>query len=133
MKRTRPTTTLNVLVACRNGKVLLIREPNGLFSGLWHFPYSAAGTPRKLAQSHGANRLRYLGTFEHEMTARHLVLRMYEATVSARRVSASALTLNATKTNGALAPEARWARPQDIPGLGVGAATRKIATMLSLR
>jgi A/G-specific adenine glycosylase len=130
VRRTRPTTTLCILVARRNGNVLLAREPNGLFSGLWHFPYSIARTPTKLAQQLGANRLHRLGTVEHEMTARRLLLRVYEAEVLAGRVSTSALTLKVAKKPGALAPEVSWVRPQDISRLGVGAATRRIAAAL---
>ncbi len=104
-KRTRPATTLNVLVTRQNGRVLLVREPSGVFSGLWHFPYTTG---------RGAKALRPLYIFEHEMTARRLVLRVYEA-----------------GRNGTAAfPEGRWVRPQDIPRLGVGAATRKIAAAL---
>ncbi len=105
IKRARPTTTLNVFVARQNGRVLLVREPNGMFSGLWHFPYTTG---------RGTKALRPLYTFEHEMTARRLVLRVHEAS-----------------TNGeATLPAGRWVRPQDIPRLGVGAATRKIAAAL---
>ncbi|MGH9779484.1 MAG: A/G-specific adenine glycosylase [Candidatus Acidiferrales bacterium] len=108
-KRARPTTTLSALVARRGDRVLLIREPRGPFSGLWHFPYSA-GSAKKLAEQVGAKGLQSVGTIEHEMTARHLVLRVYEAGV-----------------NGAAAlPGGRWVRPEQIHALGVGAATRKI-------
>jgi A/G-specific adenine glycosylase len=120
-KRGRPTTSLSVLVARQNGRVLLVREPRGVFSGLWHFPYTTGRS---------AKALRPLYTFEHEMTARRLVLRVFDAAAFARRVRASALTLTGCTRDGALAPEARWVRPQDIPRLGVGAATRKIAAAL---
>lgn len=104
-QRARPTTTLNVLVPRRKGRVLLVREPSGVFSGLWHFPYTAGRS---------AAAVRQLFTFEHEMTARRLLLRVYEA-----------------KVNGTAAfPEGRWVRPQDVSRLGVGAATRKIAAAL---
>jgi len=154
-KRTRPTTTRSVLVARRNGRLLLVREPaaaGSIFSGLWHFPYSTASTLKKLAQQFGANGLRPVGTIDHEMTARHLVLRVYEGVSSARRVRALALTLNGKRREGAFRSEAkaerrprarrggsrgtpevsvaRWVRPQDIARLGVGAATRKIAAAL---
>ncbi len=110
-KRARPTTTLSALVARRGGRVLLLREPRGIFSGLWHFPYSTAASPKSLANKFAARGLRRLDTLEHEMTARHLVLHVYEASV-----------------NGAAAlPGGRWVRPEQIPALGVGAATRKIA------
>jgi len=112
-QRPRPTTTLSVLVARRNGRVLLVREPaaaGGLFSGLWHFPYST-GSAKKLAEQVGAKGLQPVGIIEHEMTARYLVLHVYEASV-----------------NGAAAlPGGRWVRPEQIPALGVGAAIRKIA------
>ncbi len=109
-RRARPTTMLNVLVPRRNGRVLLVREPSGVFSGLWHFPYTA-GRPAKQS---GVKVLRRLYTFEHEMTARRLVLHVYEASA-----------------NGAAAlPEGRWVRPQNVSRLGVGAATRKIAAAL---
>ena len=113
-KRARPTTTLNVLIAQRNDRVLLVREPRGLFSGLWHFPYSTAASPKLLANKLGAGEFRRARTLEHEMTARHLVLHVYKARV-----------------NGTAAlPGGRWVRPQQIPALGVGAATRKIAALL---
>ena len=112
-KRARPTTTLNVLVAWKNGRLLLVREPNGVFSGLWHFPYTG-GDAKGLVQQFGAKTLRRLYTFEHEMTARRLVLKVYEA-----------------RGNGAtVLPSGRWIRPQDVARLGVGAATRKIAAAL---
>ncbi len=119
IKRARPTTTLSVLVARRNGRVLLVREPaasGGFFSGLWHFPYSAASETKALARKVGARGLRRIGTVEHEMTARRLVLRVFQAPAS-------------HNGNGGLA-SARWVRPQDIARLGVGAATRKIAAAL---
>jgi A/G-specific adenine glycosylase len=157
-KRPRPTTRLSVLlVARRDGKVLLLREPaaaGGLFSGLWHFPYSTDNAG-KLAQQVAAKALQRVTTLEHEMTARHLFLRVYEGTVFSRRVRALALTLNGSKKGGAFrseakaerrprarrggsrgAPEvsaARWVRPRDLPRLGVGAATRKIAAALERR
>ncbi len=113
-RRLQPTTTLSVVVARRNGRVLLVREPHGLFSGLWHFPYSTRANPKTLARQLAASKLRYVDTLEHEMTARHLVLRVYQAAA-----------------NGAAAPPgSRWVRCQDIPRLGVGAATRKIAAAL---
>lgn len=115
-KRTRPTTTLSVLVARRNGRVLLVREPaaaGGLFSGLWHFPYSTGSIATQLARKLGATKLRQVETIEHEMTARHLVMRVYEA---------------AAARNGAAGfASARWVRPEAISRFGVGAATRKIA------
>ncbi|HEX9763881.1 MAG TPA: NUDIX domain-containing protein, partial [Candidatus Acidoferrales bacterium] len=112
-QRPRPTTTLSALVARRGGRVLLIREPCGIFSGLWHFPYSTGGA-KKLAEQVGAKELEPVGTIEHEMTARHLVLRVYVAGVN------GAATL----------PGGRWVRPEQIPALGVGAATRKIAAVV---
>ena len=114
-KRARPTTTLNVLVARQNGRLLLVREPNGVFSGLWHFPYSELRSPAGLARQLGARRPRYVETIEHEMTARNLVLKVYEAR---------------TERNGAGTLPARWVRPREIERLGVGAATRKIAKAL---
>lgn len=116
-KRARPTTTLNVLVARKDGHVLLVREPDGVFSGLWHFPYTTGSSPKALAKQLSVRAHRPMGTFTHEMTARHLVLRVYEASA-----------------NGAAAlPGGRWVRPQDVPHLGVGAATRKIAEGLEGR
>ena len=117
-KRARPTTTLSVLVPRQNGRLLLVREPDGVFSGLWHFPYSASREPARLARQLGATRPRYVETIKHEMTARHLVLRVYEAGGKA-------------DGNGLL--PGRWVRPQDIARLGVGAATRKIAAALENR
>jgi A/G-specific adenine glycosylase len=119
-KRPRPTTTVSILVAGRNGRLLLVREPaaaGGLFSGLWHFPYSTPPNLTALARKLRATELRQVDTIEHGMTARHLVLRVFKAT-----------------TNGTAAPPgSRWVRPQDIPRLGVGAATRKIAAALEAR
>lgn len=123
-RRARARLTLNVLVLRRNGRLLLAREPfgtspqdkpQGLFSGLWHFPYTRGRTPRPLARALAANGLRHVGTLEHQTTMRDLILRVYES--KANKDVAAHKNL-------------RWARPTQIEGLGVGAATRKIAAML---
>ncbi len=117
-RRVRPTTKLSVLVPRRNGRLLLVREPNGVFSGLWHFPYSELRSPARLARQLGATRPRYLETIEHEMTARNLILNVYEARLA---------------SDGATPLPGRWVPIKDIARLGVGAATRKIAAALENR
>ncbi|HXE74102.1 MAG TPA: A/G-specific adenine glycosylase [Candidatus Xenobia bacterium] len=114
--RVRPTTTLNVLIARRNGRVLLVREPDGVFSGLWHFPYAASRSPAALARRLGAKQLRFVDRVAHEMTARNLALRVYEGRIERKGTTPG-----------------RWVEPKDIAKLGVGAATRKILTALESR
>jgi A/G-specific adenine glycosylase len=114
-KRARPRVTLSVVVPRRDGRVLLVREPQGLFSGLWHFPYARG---RSAAQVDGACAPRLLTTLEHQTTMRDLVLRVYTAEASARFAP-----------NG----QSRWARPEQAARLGVGAATRKILEAVANR
>ncbi|MFQ5696204.1 MAG: NUDIX domain-containing protein, partial [Terriglobia bacterium] len=114
-KRPRPQTTLSVLVLRRNGRLLLTREPQGLFSGLWHFPYTRGPTCRRLTRQFGVNGIRHRATLEHQTTMRDLVLRVYEAR---------------TKKSGNFGRRMRWVRPAEVERLGVNAATRKIAAAL---
>ncbi|MDA2914726.1 NUDIX domain-containing protein, partial [Acidobacteriia bacterium AH_259_A11_L15] len=104
-RRARARLTLNVLVLRRNGRLLLAREDQGLFSGLWHFPYTRGRTPRPLARALAANGLRHVGTLEHQTTMRDLVLRIYEAR---------------TRKQVEWPATARWVRPEQIQRLGVG-------------
>ena len=115
-KRPRRTMTLSVVVARRDGRVLVVREPRGYFSGLWHFPYVKGARVNGLARSLGANGIRPLVRFTHQTTMRDLDLRVYEAR---------------SEMDGDAAPVgARWVRPQQVSRLGVGAATRKINVAL---
>ncbi|MFQ5695129.1 MAG: A/G-specific adenine glycosylase, partial [Terriglobia bacterium] len=117
-KRARPRVTLSVVVARRKGQVLLVREPDGLFSGLWHFPYVLGKKPARLAKRLGTNGLRRAGSLVHETTMRDLVLQVFEAKArNGRRVN-----------NGG-----RWVLPSRMERLGVGAATRKIALALEMK
>ena len=112
-KRARPRVTLSVVVPRRDGRVLLVREAKGLFSGLWHFPYVRGKNPARLD---GARPRRLLATVEHQTTMRDLILRVYSAEASAR-----------ITPNGRSRPtRARWVRPAAAARLGIGAATRKI-------
>ena len=115
-KRARPTVTLSVLVTRSNGRVLLAREPRGYFSGLWHFPYARGARVDGLARSLGANGVRPLVRFIHQTTMRDLDLRVYEA--------------DAVTSGGAAPASARWVRHAQVADLGVGAATRKIISLL---
>lgn len=108
-KRARPRVTLTVVVPCRNGRVLLVRETRGLFSGLWHFPYLRGKKAAALARALGGDGLHRVATVEHQTTMRDLVLRVYE-------------TPAAVSFNG----RSRWVRPAQAARLGLGAATWKI-------
>ena len=67
-----------------------------------------------LARSLGANGIRPLVRFTHQTTMRDLDLRVFKA-----------------RCNGSAAISGgRWVRPEQVAGLGVGAATRKIAARL---
>lgn len=116
-QRARSRVTLCVLVVRRNGRLLLVREPRGLFSGLWHFPYRRGARPDAMTRALGLNGTHYLGTFTHQTTARDLVLRVFAAQ---------------TRQDGAgrLGTSTRWVRPEQVERLGVGAATRKISRAL---
>jgi len=107
----RPRLALSVLVPRCDGRVLLVREQKGLFSGLWHFPYARGRTPRLLAKALGADGVRYVATLTHETTMRDLVLRVHTGDAS-REV--------------ALDGQARWVGAAQAARLGIGAATRKI-------
>lgn len=113
-RRTRPRLTLSVLVLLRNHKVLLVREPRGLFSGLWHFPYAAGKKPNSLLRVFGGRRLRHAATLTHQTTMRDLVLRAYTAHAGDHYVMVHE-------------KKVRWVVPGHLHRLGVGAATRKIA------
>ncbi len=115
-KRARPQVRLSVLVVSRNGSVMVERERRGYFSGLWHFPYQTGIQPQKLARSLGAGRPRYVSTLVHETTMRDLVLRVYRAEANGR---------------DGVTREQRWVKLAEVPRLGVGAATRKIAALLA--
>ncbi len=116
-KRARPRVTLSVVVPRRDGRVLLVREPRGLFSGLWHFPYTRGKSP---VRPDGSRRARPVAILEHQTTMRDLVLRVYTAEASARLAP-----------NGRSRPtRARWVRPAAAARLGIGAATRKIVELL---
>lgn len=118
-KRPRPRVTLKVLVIERGGKALLVREPLGYFSGLWHFPFvRGREIPVALQEIIPAalNGQRPLATVTHETTMRDLVLRIYR--VPARRGKMSNIEPRQT--------DARWVRLPDAARLGVGAATRKV-------
>ncbi|HKZ51765.1 MAG TPA: A/G-specific adenine glycosylase [Candidatus Acidoferrales bacterium] len=115
-QRPRPRVRLNVLVLRRDGRVLIVREPRGYFSGLWHFPYTSDVCTDKLAQRLGANGTRALMTLTHETTMRDLELRVHLADTRRNRIP--------TATN------LRWVRPAQLQRLGVGAATRKIVALL---
>lgn len=115
-ERPRPRLTLSVLVARSNGRVLLTREARGYFSGLWHFPYAIGRAPNKLKRLVGARAARHVSTFTHQTSMRELILRVYEALAQNGRAQ--------------IHNDARWIRPADLPRLGVGAATRKMAALL---
>ena len=115
-ERPRPRLTLSVLVARANGRLLLTREPRGYFSGLWHFPYVVGRAPDKLKHLVGARAAHHVGTFTHQTSMRDLILRVYEA--------------QAKSGSAQVRGDARWVRLADLPRLGVGAATRKIAELL---
>jgi A/G-specific adenine glycosylase len=113
-KRVRPTVTLSVLVARRNGRVLVARETSGFFSGLWHFPYVKGARVNGLARSLGANGLRPLIRFTHQTTMRDLDLRVFEARAD----------------SGAAVPGSRWVRLAALARMGIGTATRKMTAAL---
>jgi len=93
-----------------------VREPGGLFSGLWSFPYGLSGKRRKPGiRARGWERL---GTLTHSTTMRDLVLRVFRARASSRT------TLPSSRHR-------RWVRRGQLQGLGVGAATRKIAAWVA--
>lgn len=122
-KGPRPRVKLKVLVIERGDKALLVREPLGYFSGLWHFPYT--GGRKRPAALKGTipaalNGQRPLATVTHETTMRSLVLRIYR--VPARRGKTS--NIEARQTN------VRWVRLPDAARLGIGAATRKVLVEL---
>jgi A/G-specific adenine glycosylase len=122
-KNPRPRVTLKVLVVERGGKALLVREPAGYFSGLWHFPYTnGRNRPASLKGIIPAtlNGQRPMATVTHETTMRDLVLRIYRVPSRGRRTS----NIEARQTN------ARWVRLPDAARLGVGAATRKVLVEL---
>jgi len=115
-KRARPTVTLSVVVARREGRVLVMREPDGYFSGLWHFPFAKGARVNGLARSLGANGIRPLVRFTHQTTMRDLDLRVYEA--------------HSIRNGGPARAAARWMRLEQVEQLGVGAATRKVVALL---
>ena len=115
-QRIRPRVTLSVLVVRGRGRVLLVREPNGLFSGLWHFPFVRGTKPTALARTLGADGTRRVDTLTHQTTMRDLVLQVFEAEGSRKAAGFS--------DNRRI----RWVRLKEVKRLGVGAATRKIAT-----
>jgi A/G-specific adenine glycosylase len=112
-KRARPQVKLRVFVVHHNGCVLVLREPRGYFSGLWHFPYTAGRRLASLGPSVQMNGTHYCATLTHQTTMRDLILRVY--LTPARRAAFPAKA------------ERRWVRPAQLNKLGVGAATRKIA------
>jgi len=116
-RRPRPRVRLNVLVLRRDGRVLVVRESRGYFSGLWHFPYTADPRAGKLARTLGANGMRRLMTLTHETTMRDLELRVHVA--------------DTRQTKKATASKLRWMRLAQLEKLGVGAATRKIANAMA--
>ena len=105
-KRKRPVIHLTVLVPRRNGKVMLTRETNGYFSGLWHFPYEVRRT--------GKIRGRALTRFVHQTTMRDLAIEAFPVT--------GRPGLESNQKSGAM----RWVAPAGALKIGVGAATRKI-------
>jgi len=115
-RRARPTVALSVVVARRGGRVLVTRETGGYFSGLWHFPYAKGVRMNGLARSLGANGIRPLVRFTHQITMRDLDLRVYEA--------------RSVRNGEAMPAGARWVRPQQVAQLGIGAATRKVVALL---
>ncbi len=122
-KSPRPRVKLNVLVIERGGKALMVREPLGYFSGLWHFPYTRGRRHPAALQGTIPARLngqRPMATVTHETTMRDLVLRIYR--VPARRGKTS--NRETRQTN------ARWVRLPDATRLGIGAATRKVLAEL---
>jgi len=122
-QRPRPRLALSVLVPRCDGRVLLVREQKGLFSGLWHFPYARGRTPRLLAKALGADGVRYVATLTHETTMRNLVLRVHTADAS-REVAPN---------GGARPTRARWVGTAQAARLGIGAATRKILEAVANR
>lgn len=125
-KRPRPRVELDVLVVERDGKVLMMRETRGYFSGLWHFPY-ASGKNRKNHRSSAIGGGPDVGLpvarVEHVTTMRDLVLRVYHSPVKSRCCAAREEKHSHT----------RWVRLNQVHRLGVGAATRKIAALLQER
>ncbi|MFQ5777369.1 MAG: A/G-specific adenine glycosylase [Terriglobia bacterium] len=117
-RRVRPRVTLSVLVVQRGGRVLLVRETRGLFSGLWHFPYVRGKKPVALARTLGTKGTRRAATLTHQTTMRDLVLRVFEA-----GSRGAADIPNNRRT--------RWVRLEDLERLGVGAATRKIVQAIA--
>jgi len=117
-RRERPQVDLAVLVLRRGPRVLLVREAQGYFSGLWHFPYASGIQPDGIARRFRANRCRYRASMIHETTMRDLRLHLYEASMN----HPAAPTAN---------PGERWVEPRQIGRLAVGAATRKIASCLA--
>ena len=107
-KRQRPVVRLDVFVPRRGGKVLLVREPRGYFSGLWHFPYREANGQKQKG--------RPLAAFTHVTTMRDLALEVFLVTAGG--------TARSNPPRGA--GEARWVQPARAARLGVGAATRRI-------
>ncbi len=125
-KRPRPRLALKVFVIEQKGKVLLVREASGYFSGLWHFPYTT-GKNKKDIRANG-NEIetgagRRVATVEHTTTMRDLVLRVYQSPVRARDRRAVSESNYPT----------RWVRLSQVQRLGVGAATRKVAALLQER
>lgn len=128
-QRERPRLTLDVFVVEQDGKVLLVREPSGYFSGLWHFPCSVGSKRRDLSQwgiKASTNGRRPVATIVHETTMRDLVLRVFPVR---RRVSSP--DRKSSKQSGATRNNTRWVRRQEASKLGIGAATRKILAALA--
>ncbi|MFQ5663501.1 MAG: A/G-specific adenine glycosylase [Terriglobia bacterium] len=117
-KPPRPRLTLCVLVVRRRRRLLVMREPRGLFSGLWHFPYTREKSPHNLTRALGVNAARPVARLTHETTMRDLILQIYEAHTGRNGVSG-------------LGGRIRWVRPEQMDRLAVGAATRKIAATLA--
>jgi A/G-specific adenine glycosylase len=116
-KRARPEVELAVLVIHHDARVLVVREPRGYFSGLWHFPYVSGAKPDGMARRLKAGRARHRATLTHETTMRDLKLHVYDASTNCASVPAG--------------PNGQWVHLRKVGRLGVGAATRKIAEHLA--
>jgi A/G-specific adenine glycosylase len=118
--RPRPRLRLTALVLRHRGRVLVVREPRGPFSGLWSFPSLSPGKLRPRVRGWRIQSLRAVGHLLHQTTMRDLELRVLTGQLDARR-------------QPRLVPRQRWVRLPQIAHLGAGAATRKIAALVAGR
>lgn len=119
----RPRRRLALLVLCHRGRLLMVREGRGPFSGLWHFPYGRLSRglvfPAPLRAYLRRRNARLLAPtpvlrLEHSMTTGNLDLHVFAAATARGRTGAGE----------------RWVAPGELRRIAVGAATRKVAAAL---